>query len=69
MKKYVVSYDKKSQKYYAHMKGYDYIPVAGSFCEKHSDAREYAKMMMYLPNRVEQIEDEKREIFCQYING
>lgn len=68
MKKYVVSYDEKSHKYYAHMEGYDYIPVSGSFCEKRSDAREYAKMMMCLPNHVQQIEDKKREDFYQYIN-
>lgn len=68
MKKYVVNYDKKSCKYYAHMEGYDYIPVSGSFCEKRSDAREYAKMMMCLPNRVQQIEDKKRENFYKYIN-
>lgn len=67
MKKYVVSYDKQSQRYYAHMEGYNYIPVAGSFCEKRNDAREYAKMMMCLPNRVQQIEDEKREAFKKFL--
>lgn len=59
MLKYVISYDKESQKYYAHMEGYVYIPVSGSFCEKRSDAREYAKMMMCLPNHVRQIEEKK----------
>ena len=68
MKKYVVSYDQNSKQYYAHMEGYNYIPVSGSFCEKRRDALEYAKMMMCLHNRVQQIEDKKREAFYNYIN-
>lgn len=69
MKKYVVSYDQNSKQYYAHMEGYNYIPVSGSFCEKRSDSLEYAKMMMCLSNRVQQIEDKKREDFYNYIDG
>ena len=69
MKKYVVSYDQNSKQYYAHMEGYNYIPVSGSFCENRRDALEYAKMMMCLSNRVQQIEDKKREGFYNYING
>lgn len=69
MKKYVVSYDQNSKQYYAYMEGYNYIPVSGSFCEKRCDALEYAKMMMCLSNRVQQIEDKKRGDFYNYING
>ena len=68
MKKYVVSYDQNSKQYYAHMEGYNYIPVSGSFCEKRRNALEDAKMMMCLPNRVQQIEYKKREAFYNYFN-
>ena len=61
--------DQDSKQYYAHMEGYNYIPVSGSFCEKRRDALEYAKMMMCLSNRVQQIEDKKQEAFYNYING
>ena len=49
MLRYVVSKDSKSGLWYAHAEGYAYIPVAGSFSEKKSDAMEYAKMMNLLP--------------------
>lgn len=45
-KRYTVSKDIKSGLWYAHMKGFAYIPVFGSFCKKKSDAMEYAKCAM-----------------------
>lgn len=59
-RKYTVSRDAKSGLWYAHMEGYSYIPVFGSFCEKRSDAAEYAKMYNGLPHRVEQVEKSRR---------
>ena len=56
MRKYVVSKDSGSGLWYCHFEGYPHIPCTGSFCEKKSDAREYAKMYMGLPHKVEQIE-------------
>lgn len=47
-KTYVVSKDKDSGLYYAHMKGYSYIPVFGSFGTK-KHAEEFAAMKMCLP--------------------
>lgn len=41
---YTVSQDIKSGLWYCHMKGFPHIPCFGSFCEKESDAKEYAKM-------------------------
>ena len=38
MRGYTVSKDSKSGLWYAHMKGYTYIPVSGSFSEKKSEA-------------------------------
>lgn len=63
LKKYVVSYDTKSKKYYAHMENFPYVPITGSFSDKKSEAREYAKMYMFLPNKVQEIEEKKRKTF------
>lgn len=60
---YTVSQDRRSGMWYAHHKKYPYIPVAGSFSEKKSEAMEYAKMYNGLPNKVEQIEQQKKEKF------
>lgn len=49
---YTVSQDTKSGLWYAHAKGYPYIPVFGSFSEKKSEAMEYAKMCNLMPNKV-----------------
>ena len=56
---YTVSQDQKTGLWYCHMRGFAYIPCFGSFCEKKSDAMEYAKMYNGLPHRVEKIEKEK----------
>ena len=42
------------------MKGFPYIPIFGSFCEKKTDAIEYVKMYKGLPHKVNQIEKRKR---------
>lgn len=55
-KNYTVSKDLKTGLWFAHKKGFSYIPVAESFSEKKSDAMEYAKMYNGLPHKVEQIE-------------
>lgn len=65
MKNYIVSKDMKSGLWYAHMKGYSYIPVSGSFSEKKSEAMEYAKMYNLLPNKVEEIEQRRKEKFLK----
>lgn len=56
MKNYIVSQDRKSGLWYAHMRGYQHVPVSGSFSEKRRDAAEYAKMYNGLPHKVEEIE-------------
>ena len=58
-----VSKDSKSGLWYAHMKGYTYIPVCGSFSEKKSETMEYAKMYCGLPHKVEEIEQRRKEKF------
>ena len=63
MRGYTVSKDTKSGLWYAHMKGYAYIPVSGSFSEKKSEAMEYAKMYTGLPHKVEEIEQRRKEKF------
>lgn len=63
LKNYTVSKDSKSGMWYAHMKGYAYIPVSGSFSEKKSEAKEYAKMYSGLPHKVEEIEQRRKEKF------
>ena len=63
MRKYTVSKDIKSGLWYAHQKGYAYIPISGSFSEKKSEAMEYAKMYNLLPNKVEQIEQRRKAAF------
>ena len=65
MKKYTVSKDAKSGLWYAHREDLPHIPIGGSFSEKKSESREYAKMYMCLPNKVEQIEERKREKFIK----
>lgn len=63
MRGYTVSKDDKTGLYYAHMKGYTYIPVCGSFSEKKSEAKEYAKMYSGLTHKVEEIEQRRKEKF------
>lgn len=65
MRQYTISKDSKSGMWYAHHKEYPYIPVSRSFSEKKSEAMEYAKMYNLLPNKVEQIEQERKELFEQ----
>lgn len=61
MRNYTVSKDSKSGLWYAHMKEFPYVPVFGSFSEKKSEAMEYAKMYNGLPNKVEEIEQRRKE--------
>lgn len=61
MGSYTVSKDQKRGLYYAHQRGYTYIPVSGSFSEKKSEAMEYAKMYNCLPNKVHQIEQRRKK--------
>ena len=63
MKQYTTSKDSKSGLWYAHQKGFDYIPVSGSFSKKRTEAMEYAKMYNNLPNKVEEIEQSRKEQF------
>ena len=63
MRRYTVSKDSKSGLWYAHMKGYAYVPICGSFSEKKSEAMEYAKMYSGLPHKVEEIEQKRKEKF------
>ena len=60
---YTVSKDQKSGLWYAHEKGYPYIPVSGSFSSNRNEANEYAKMYNNLPNKVDQIERRRRYEF------
>lgn len=57
---YTVSQDKESGLWYAHMRGFPYVPYFGSFCEKKSEAMEYAKMCNGLPHRVNEIEERRK---------
>lgn len=66
---YVVSKDRKSGLWYAHLKGYAYVPVSGSFSMKKSEAMEYAKMCNCLPNQVKKIERRKRGEFQRFLGG
>ena len=43
MKKYVVSKDMKSGLWYAHREDLPHVPIGGSFSEKKSESKEYAK--------------------------
>lgn len=63
MKNYTVSKDSKSGMWYAHHKKFPYIPVSGSFSEKKTEAMEYAKMYNLQPNKVEEIEQRRKEKF------
>lgn len=67
MSAYMVSKDQKSGLWYAHAKGYEHIPVFGSFSERKSETMEYAKMYNNLPNKVEEIERKRRESFLKYL--
>lgn len=58
---YTISQEKSTGMWYCHAEGFPYIPCMGSFCEKKSDAREYAKMYNGLPHRVEKIEQRKKK--------
>ncbi len=57
---YTVSQEPKTKMWYCHMRGFPYIPCFGSFCERKSDAMEYAKMYNGLPNKVEKIEASRK---------
>lgn len=57
---YTISQEKTTGLWYCHLEGFLYVPCMGSFCEKKSDAREYAKMYNGLPHRVEKIERQKK---------
>ena len=63
--KYIVSKDNKTGMFYAHHRVFPNIPVGGSISEKRSISAEYAKMMNYLPNRVEEIEKARHEAFLK----
>ena len=65
MKKYVVSKDTKSGLWYAHREDLPHVPVGGSFSERKLESMEYAKMYMGLPNKVERIEENRREKFMK----
>ena len=65
MKKYVVSKDAKSGLWYAHREALPHVPISGSFSEKKSESKEYVKMYMGLQNKVEQIEERRREKFMK----
>ena len=58
---YTVSQDPKSGLWYCHLKGFSYVPCMGSFCEKKSEAKEYAKMYNGLPHKVGEIEKRKKQ--------
>lgn len=51
---YTVSKDQDSGLWYAHMIGFDYVPVFGSFGNKRH-AEECAKMMDDLPHKVREV--------------
>lgn len=63
MSGYTVSKDLRSGMWYAHQRGYAYIPICGSFSDKKSESLEYAKMYNCLPNNVEQIEERRKAAF------
>ena len=65
MKKYVVSKDAKSGLWYAHREDLPHVPISGSFSEKKSESKEYVKMYMGFQNKVEQIEERRREKFMK----
>lgn len=63
MKNYIVSKDNKNDMWYAHHRNFPNIPIVGSFSEKKSESKEYAKMYNLLPNKVEKIEQKRKEKF------
>lgn len=67
MRTYTVTKDRESGLWYAHQRGFPYVPVFGSFSERKSDAMEYVKMYNNLPNKVEQIERERKAEFQGYL--
>lgn len=67
MSGYTVSKDQRSGMWYAHQRGYAYIPICGSFSNKKSGSLEYAKMYNCLPNKVEQIEERRKAAFKKEI--
>ena len=68
-KNYTVSKDIKNGLWYVHQKGYEHIPISGSFSERKSEAAEYAKMYNLLPNKVEKIERERHEKWMSELQG
>jgi len=66
---YTVSYDAQGKFWYCHMRGYSYIPVCGSISDQKSVAMEYAKMRNCLPNRVEEIEQQKKAEYYRDLYG
>ena len=65
MKKDVVSKDAKSGLWYAHREELPHVPISGIFSEKKSESTEYVTMYMGLQNKVEQIEERRREKFMK----
>lgn len=63
--RYIVSKDSKSGLWYAHLEGFSYIPVGGSFSQKKSEAMEYAKMYNGMPHKVEKIEARRHAEFLK----
>ena len=61
LRKYVVSQDPKSKLWYCHQEGFSNVPCGDSFCEKKSEAREYAKMYNGLQHKVCEIESKRRK--------
>lgn len=61
MSKYTVSQEPKSGMWYCHLEGFPYVPCFGSFCEKKSEAREYAKMHNGLLHKVNEIERRRKK--------
>lgn len=66
-RRYTVSKDQKSGLWYAHMKDFSYVPIAGSFSQNKGEAMEYAKMYNGLPHRAEEIERKRKESFLKYL--
>lgn len=60
LRKYVVSQEQKSKLWYCHQEGFSNVPCGDSFCEKKSEAREYAKMYNYLQHKVCKIESQMK---------
>ena len=63
MKQYTTSKDSKSGLWYAHQKRFFIHSYCWQFFREKSDSMEYAKMYNNLPNKVEEIEQKKKEKF------